>query len=105
MTGCELVSLRYEVNSYYCCWKSCISLSPTLISLVVRVKTTMIMIIIICGDCCGPGFGNSAEEPHKEDLLWGSVQFSLEEERPIVHVLNPEGSVSHTVKAHLGNSG
>lgn len=34
--------------------------------------------------------------PHKEDVLWGGVQFSLEEERPIIHVLNPEGSVSHT---------
>lgn len=70
MTGHELVSLRYEVNSYYCCWESCISLSPTLVTLVVKVKTTVTMIIIIiCGACCGSGFGSSTENPHKEDLL------------------------------------
>ena len=64
MTGPELVSLRYEVNSYYCCWESCISLSLTLVTLVVILKTTVIVIIIIiCGACYGLGFGSSTEEP------------------------------------------
>lgn len=41
----------------------------------------------------------------KKTFWSGSVQCSLEEEKPIIPVLNPEGSVAHTVKAHLGNFG
>lgn len=45
MAGRDSVSLRCEVNNYYCCWESCISLSPTVITMVGIVETTMIMLI------------------------------------------------------------
>lgn len=38
--------------------------------------------------------GAVLSSPHKEDLLWGGVQVSLEEERPLIHVPNPEGCFS-----------
>ena len=47
MAGHDLVSLRCEVNSYYCCWESCISLSPTVITMIVIVETTMIVLILL----------------------------------------------------------
>lgn len=45
MAGHDLVSLRCEVTNYYCCWESCISLSPTVITIVIIVETAMIMLI------------------------------------------------------------
>jgi hypothetical protein len=46
-----MVSVRNKVNSYYCCWKCCVSFSHSLISVAVRADTAMAWITVHGAGC------------------------------------------------------
>ena len=71
MAGHDLVSLRCEVNSYYCCWEYCISLSPTVITMIVIVETTMIVLISLLALISISMISNDNDNNnHLWSLLW-----------------------------------
>lgn len=120
MAGRDSVSLRCEVNNYYCCWESCISLSPTVITMVGIVETTMIMLISLLALISISMISNDNDNNPWSLLwvrFWGQKDWRAPIRRPlrgqcsvrsaggdlrlVTHVLNPRGSGSHDTEGTL----